>query len=510
MKNSTKQLKAGVLLSYLTLGLSNLIALIYTPFMLRMMGQSEYGLYSLVASVVAYLTILDLGFGNAIVRYTAKYRAEGKVEDQYSLFGLFFVLYSIIGIISFLLGLGLYFNIDFLFEQSMTEEELSKARVMVLLLVFNVALTFPLSVFSSVVVAYEKFIFHKFINLARVVLQPCLMIPLLLVGYKAVGMVVLTTVLNIGTLLICCWYCFARLHVRLNFKNKHQGALLKEISSYSFYVFLTIIVDRAFWSTGQFILGMLSGTKDVAIYSIVVQFCNYYMSFSVAISGVFLPKMTQLIAEGCGRKELSEMFIRIGRIQYLVMAYILFAFALFGRDFIYYWAGGDYRDVYPLAIMIMIPQTIPLIQNLGIAILQAQNRQRFRSFLNVAVSLISVFIGYELTKRYGIYGCAFATSVALLLGHGVILNWYYHTKIHLDLICFWKQILKLTIPAALCAFFMAMFMKWLGSSAFTVVFKEGILYSVMYVFFMWKWGCNEFEKNQIKVPLMALKTKIGF
>lgn len=146
-------------MSYLTLGLSNLIALIYTPFMLRMMGQSEYGLYSLVASVVAYLTILDFGFGNAIVRYTAKYRAEGKVEDQYSLFGLFFILYSIIGVISFLLGLGLYFNIDFLFEQSMTGEELSKARVMVLLLVFNVALTFPLSVFSSVVVAYEKFIF---------------------------------------------------------------------------------------------------------------------------------------------------------------------------------------------------------------------------------------------------------------------------------------------------------------------------------------------------------------
>ena len=135
-------------MSYLTLGLSNLIALIYTPFMLRMMGQSEYGLYSLVASVVAYLTILDFGFGNAIVRYTAKYRAEGKVEDQYSLFGLFFILYSIIGVISFLLGLGLYFNIDFLFEQSMTGEELSKARVMVLLLVFNVALTFPLSVFS--------------------------------------------------------------------------------------------------------------------------------------------------------------------------------------------------------------------------------------------------------------------------------------------------------------------------------------------------------------------------
>ena len=61
--SNTKQLKIGIVLSYLTLALSNIIALIYTPFMLRMLGQSEYGLYSLVASVVAYLTILDFGFG---------------------------------------------------------------------------------------------------------------------------------------------------------------------------------------------------------------------------------------------------------------------------------------------------------------------------------------------------------------------------------------------------------------------------------------------------------------
>ena len=70
--NNARQLKAGIFLSYLTLALSNIIALVYTPFMLRMMGQSEYGLYSLVASVVAYLTILDFGFGNAIVRYTRR------------------------------------------------------------------------------------------------------------------------------------------------------------------------------------------------------------------------------------------------------------------------------------------------------------------------------------------------------------------------------------------------------------------------------------------------------
>lgn len=507
--SNAKQLKAGVLLSYLTLGLSNIIALVYTPFMLRMMGQSEYGLYSLAASVVAYLTILDFGFGNAIVRYTAKYRAECREEEQYSLFGMFLVLYVGIGIVALLAGLGLYYNVDLLFDQSMTADELSKARVIVLLLVFNVAITFPLSVFPSILVAYENFVFQKLINLVRILLQPCLMIPLLLMGYKAMGMVVLTTVLNLATLLICCWYCFARLKVKFYFDTFNRP-LLKEISNYSFYVFLTIIVDRAFWSTGQFILGMLSGTKDVAIYSLVVQLCNYYMSFSLAISGVFLPKMTQLITERRSFKEISDMFIKIGRLQYIVMAYILVGFALFGKSFIFYWAGSDYASVYPLALLIMIPQTIPLIQNLGISVLQALNRQRFRSFLNLSVSVISVFVGYMLTKKYGIIGCAISTSSALLIGHGLILNWYYYKRIHLDLVSFWKQIARLTIPACIAACIVCFLIYTMQSTSIAVILTQGVIYTILYFVLMWYMGCNGFEKDQLKVPLLKLKTKYGF
>ena len=118
---AVNQLKAGAALNYVVLGLSNLVGLLYTPYMLRMMGQSEYGLYSLVASVIAYLTIMDFGFGNAIIRYTAKFRAEGKLQEQYSMFGMFLILYSIIGVIAFLVGLGLYFNIDSLFGDTMTD-----------------------------------------------------------------------------------------------------------------------------------------------------------------------------------------------------------------------------------------------------------------------------------------------------------------------------------------------------------------------------------------------------
>ena len=191
------QIKAGVILNYVIIFLNIAVGLLYTPYMLRTMGQSEYGLYSLVASVISYLTVLDLGFGNAIVRYTAKYRAEGKQTEQYEMFGMFLVLYIIIGIIAFIAGLGLYFNVDNLFGDTMTDYELDRARIMMMLLIVNLAITFPLSTFGSIVQAYEQFVFNRSLKIARTILSTVVMIGLLSMGYKAVAMVVVQTIFNI-------------------------------------------------------------------------------------------------------------------------------------------------------------------------------------------------------------------------------------------------------------------------------------------------------------------------
>lgn len=191
------QLKIGAVLSYISIFLTNIIALLYTPYLLRMLGQSEYGLYSLVASVIAYLTVLDLGFGNAIVRYTAKYRVENRQEEQYEMFGMFLILYIGIGVFALLIGLGLYFNVDTLFSSSMDYDEIRKIQIMMLLMTLNLAITFPFSLFGSIITAYEDFIFQKLINIARIILNPLVMVVMLNMGYKAIGMVVVTTLFNI-------------------------------------------------------------------------------------------------------------------------------------------------------------------------------------------------------------------------------------------------------------------------------------------------------------------------
>ena len=379
------QLKAGAFLSYVSIGLNNVVGLLYIPFMLRMMGQTEYGLYSLVASVISYLTVLDLGFGNAIIRYTAKFRAEGKQREQYEMFGMFLLLYSCVGIIALLIGGMLYCNVDRLFDKTMTVEELEKVRIMMVLMCVNLAFTFPMSIFGSIITAYENFVFQKLVNIARIILNPLVMIVMLMMGYRAIGMVVVTTLFNVATLLINCWYCFHKIGIKI-YWGKFKWGFLKEISIYSFWIFLNALMDRIYWSTGQFVLGIYKGSAAIAVYAVAIQLQAIYMTFSTAISGVFLPKVTAMVAKGSSEREVSDLFIRTGRIQYIVMAFILTGFILFGRDFVRLWAGNDYEEAYSIALLFFVPLTVPLIQNLGITILQARNQKKIKSFLYIVIA----------------------------------------------------------------------------------------------------------------------------
>ncbi|SNR66993.1 Membrane protein involved in the export of O-antigen and teichoic acid [Maribacter sedimenticola] len=500
------QLKAGALLSYLVLGVSNIVGLLYTPYMLRMMGKSEYGLYALVGSVIAYLTILDFGFGNAIIRYTAKFRAEGKLEEQNSMFGLFIILYSIIGLLSFLIGLVLYFNVEYLFGETMSLDELGKAKIMMLLMVFNIAFTFPLSIFGSIISAYENFVFVKVVALSRIILNTLIMILLLEIGYRAIGMVVLATILNLLTLAINFWYCKSKIKIKVSFKNMQLG-LLKEISIYSFYIFLIIIIDKVYWSTGQFILGMYIGTAAVAVFAVAIQFQGMFMGMSLAISGVFLPKVTRMITKLNNEVEISNLFIRTGRIQFIIIAFILSGFLLFGKQFIVLWAGPDYREAYSITVLFFIALSIPLIQTLGMTILQARNQMKFRSWLYFFMAIVSLIMQFILVKKYGGIGVAYAISGALILGNVFIMNIYYHKKQALNMIKFWTEILKMAVVPFVIAVITHLSLMNFNLNTPVKLFYGIVIYSVIYLPLFWFISMNSYERELILNPIRRLTLK---
>lgn len=494
------QLKIGALLSYVVLALQNLVGLLYTPFMLRMMGKSEYGLYSIAASIVAYLTVLDLGFGNAIVRYTAKYRAEGEIEEQYKMFGMFFLLYCAIGIVVLLAGGVLYLNAENIFDASMTSNELARTKIILALMVFNLAFTFPFSLFGSIITAYEQFFFQKVIAILRIVLNTATMIVLLNLGYKAIAMVVVTTLFNVVTLGMNFWYCKHYLKIKIRFA-KFQWGFLKEISIYSFWIFLNVIMDRIYWSTGQFVLGAYAGTAVVAVFAVAIQLEHMYMSCSSAISGVLLPKVTAMTVKDSDGKAISDLFIKTGRIQYCVMILVLTGFFLFGRQFIHIWAGEGYDDAYIIAMLFFVPLTVPLIQNMGITILQARNQMKFRSLLYLAISLVSLGAQIPLAKYYGGIGCACAIAGALVLGQIIVMNVYYQVRQKINIVGFWLEIIKMSfVPAALTVLTYYVLQNIALDSVVKLV--AGIaLYLVVYLPLFFMLSMNAYERDLILKPI---------
>lgn len=505
-KNS--EIKLGAVLSYLVIALNMIIGIAYTPFLTKMLGQSEYGLYSLVASVISYLTILDLGFGNAITIYTSKYLAKEDKESENKLHGMFFVIYIIIGIVAGVIGTILFLNVDKMFGNSMSYEELQTAKVLMGILTFNLIITFPFSIFSSIITAYEKFIFAKVINIVRIILMPVIMIPLLLLGYKSVALVILTTILNVACLLINMLYCLKRLHIKLEFKG-FDFLLLREIFAYSFFIFLNTIIDKINWNIDNFVLGTISGTIAVAVYSVAAQFNNMYLSFSTAISGVLLPKVAKMEANNSSEEEFTNIFIQTGRIQYIIMALVMTGFVIFGKRFITLLFGAEYITAYYIACILMLPVTIPLIQNVGLNIIQAKNKYKFRTITFLFIALANIGISIPLAKRYGGIGTAIGTAVSLIIGQIIIMNVYYQKAMHIDMFRFWKEILKMTIPVGV-TFVLGVLGYQVIAEKGNIAFALGMIgYVVLYAVFMWSMGMKESEKELFRKPIRKVISMSG-
>lgn len=490
------QIRTGAILNYVIIGLNILVGLGYTPYMLKCLGQSEYGLYSLVSSVIAYLTILDFGFGNAIVRYTAKFRAENKFEEQWRMFGMFIIVYSAIGLIAFAGGLALYSNVDVLFERTMSAAELSQARVMMLLLTVNLAVTFPFSVYGSIITAYENFVFQRVVNILRILLATAVMIAVLAIGYKAIALVVVQTVFNILTLIINCLYCRYRLRIQIHF-TKIKWSFLKEISVYSFWIFLNVIMDKVYWGTGQFVLGALSGTVAVAIFSVAILLQQMYFQFSTSISSVLLPKITAMVALKKSPREISDLFIRTGRLQCIIMALILSAFIVFGRTFIRLWAGDGYELSFVITLIFFSTLFIPMIQNTGIAIIQARNQMRFRSLAYLFTSLASLVCQVLLARPFGVIGCAAAIGGALIIGQGLIMNIYYYKVQKIDIPKFWHEIFRLIrFPILLTIAGLILHNYIDGDNILLFICYAGI-FTAVYAATLWFTSLNSYEKSLV-------------
>ena len=504
--NQVNQLRTGVLLSYVNLGISCIIPFLYTPVMMHMLGQAEYGLYCLANSVISYLTLLSFGFGSTIIRYISKYRAEKNKEAVCRTFGFFLQLYIFLGILVFVVGLVISNNVEVIFRKGLTVAEIDKIHILIIIMAFNTALSFPMSVFSSIITSYERYVYRKLIDMISTIAAPIFNLVTLYMGFASIGMSIASTILQILMLPLNVIYCFKILKINPKFK-RIPYSLIKEMLGFSFYVFLGTIVDMLFWSTDKVILGMLASSTAIAVYNIGGTFNNMVISLSTSISGVLTPKITGMVATDVSKEQFTELFIRIGRLQYFVIALIISGFSVFGQSFIQLWAGSEYADAYWIAILTMFPLCIPLIENTGLSIVIAQNKHKFRSIVYLIIAVLNVVSTYFVVPYFGGIGAALCSCIAYLVGQGVIMNIYYYRVTKINIPLFWKNIGRMSIVPGSMLLLGIIMNKKIILNRWSLFLISVVIYSLIYCIIMYKFVLNHYEKDIVRKPLLVIKRR---
>lgn len=489
------QRKIGIILSYIYTATHVVVNLLYVPLLLRTIGQSEYGLYQLVGSLIAYISIMESLLSAGVVRYYCKYKNENNQEKMENVLAISQRIYSVFSLIVCVCGVALIFAFKSLYASSLSLFEMQESIIMLVLLIANIIINIMNYVYVAVITASERFIFLKVISILSTIVQPALVYLLIKKYPYAIVIVISVVLINLLVAFVRRIYSKKVLNATIHYHGK-DSEFVKGLFQLSSTILFALIADQIFWKADQLVIGKVLNTSAVAVYSVGSQIYMNYTPLGTAISSVFMSRLSKLYDVEKDIQSISELFIKVGRIAFLFLGLVLCGFILFGQDFIMLWAGEGYKEAYYVAVIIMIPLTVDAMQNLGLTILQIMNKYGFRGKVYFAIAIVNIITTVFLVKIVGIVGAAISTAISMAIGNGVIMNFYY-SKLGLNMRKFWKEIIKF-LPAVVIALIGGIFLQkiYFANAAISLVFHI-VSFIIIYASSIFIFGLTKKEKALI-------------
>lgn len=491
-----KQRKAGVILSYISMGLDALASFICLPFLVKLLGKGEFGLYQLVGAIIAYLLIMDFGLSNTTTRYYARYQEQGRQKEKENMLALSAIFYIFVGFLILVIGFSLLHFFLPVYQNTLSAQDFLTAKKLFTIMLLNVAIVIPANIFAAVINANQKFIFAKTLVILTLLLRPTTIVIMLHFWPKALTIVYIHTIFNFLVVMANIIYCCKFLDIKMKL-HRFEWKLLKELILFSLFVFLAVAMEQSYWRSGQLILGALINTSIVGVYAIAMKLDIFFTRFADNISAIFLPQLSQISAHKSFTEQTNEVFLKVSRLQLMVMSIFLCGFVLYGKTFLNFWLGNGFEGAYYYALTIMFALFIPLTQSIGIWILQAQNKHYFRAYVYTVSAIFNIVLGIFLVKHFGAKGCAAATAISIILGQGLAMNLYYK-KIGLALKKYFKNVLKI-VPVFLIMFFIGLAGESFfgNTNLFFFLIKITVFILLFLILFYFSF-MNGYEKNLLK------------
>lgn len=494
---ANNQLKIGAVLSYVSIFINIVAGLIYTPWMVQKIGQSDYGLYTLANSLIT-LFMADFGLSLATSRYVSKYRAEGNQEKVNNFLGAIYKLYLVITAVIFVLLFSVYFFIDGIYTK-LTPLELQRFKVVYIVSAAFAVINFPFVTFNGILTSYEKFVQLKLADiLYRVSFVGSTIIALVL-GYGLYTLVALHAI--VGLLIILYKFIVIKklIPVKVNFKHSEKG-IYKEIFSFSIWVTLSSLATRLIFNITPSVLGITADSGAIAVFGIVTTIEMYIYMLTSAINGMFMPKISQLIVDDETR--LQPLLLKVGKYLYAINGLLVAGFAVVGQSFIKLWVGVDYSAAYYGIVFVVVPGLFYNSLQIAHTTMVATKRVNIQAWIDVAVGMTNVVLSFILSGVFGVIGACVSIFVAYV-ARAIIINIVYHKILPFDMVQFAKKCyVRMSLPIiATVAVGMCINM-FIKNESWLVFLIKGAFTTIIYIILVYMIG---FEKNERAAIIKNIK-----
>lgn len=488
--------KIGVILSYVLMAFEVLSTLLLTPFIIRTLGQAEYGVYKLVFAINAYLLLADLGIGNAIIRFIAKYRVENNKEKERQFLAVATIFYSAMAVIALIIGMILIFIFPTVFANGLSAQEIRLGQILLSITMANSAVTIGTAAYNNILIAYEKFVVSRITSIGQIIVRMILTYIVLVIGWGSIGILLVNLLMTI----ICRSYFAIYVFMIINLKPLFQGInflFIKGVVVYSSFIFIQMIATLLNSTVDQILIGSLvkSSAVILAVYGVGSQIVQYYQSIGSAFTNVLMPGVVKLVERKASPTETVGEMIRVGRIIFMVLALIWCGFLVCGHEFVNLWAGAQNSQAYIVAIILMFAYMFVLTESIGTQILWAMNQHKEQAILKIIIVLLNIIFSIILIKWTPLIGATIGTFISLAIGDIAVMNIIFRKKLNINLCNYYKGIFKGIVPCLLVTVGIGLLASYLMPDGWLWLCIKVFIMVLSYIIIMYLFGMSKYEHN---------------
>jgi O-antigen/teichoic acid export membrane protein len=386
------------------------IGLVLLPFNVAHLGPAAYGLWLLTASLTAYFSILDLGYGAALVRYVARYRALGDARGINETASTLFVAYGIVGIVGYVAAWVVSFHLGRFFAIDAGQAEIGGAILRIVALQF--ALSLPFQTYGAVVNGFQRYDANNIVALVSAIVVAIVNVAILSGGYGLVPLVAATTAVRLVALGIYranAYVIFPGLRVRPSLASWRR---LHEVSGFSIYTFLIGAANRMNYSVDPLVIGAVLGSAPVALWGVAQRIIWSTQSLTNQLNTVLFPVVVDSDTRANARR-LRRILIEGTRLSLATVLPITGALVILAGPLIRAWVGPGF-EASVLVLQLLAAATAIRVGNAtATTLLKGSGRHRFIAMSNLATALVNLALSIVLARYLGLPGVALATLVPL-------------------------------------------------------------------------------------------------